>query len=717
LRFRSINGAFHLVGYNTYFRSTSAVYRDPSAWYHVVWAVDTTQATAANRVKLYVNGVEVTAFSASNNPTQNDDLGINQATAHAIGSNSNGAGNMSGYLADIHFIDGQQLDPSSFTTTDLITGQLIPKAYSGSYGTNGFKLNFSDNSTTAALGTDTSGNGNTWTVNNLSVTAGSGNDSLVDTPTSYGTDTGVGGEVRGNYCTLNPLNNSATLSNGNLQSDAPTAIWYSTVGTIYVSSGKWYWEVTPAALGLSMIGVANKNINTASNASSHDTTNSYTYYNFSGNKFGPTSNNTGYGATYAANDVIGVALDLDNGTLVFYKNNTSQGTAYSGLTGIELAPFVAIHDYVSTGTLNVNFGQRAFAYTAPSGFKALVDTNLPTPVVAKGNTVMDVVLYTGTGAALTPTSSLGFNPDWIWIKSRSAATDHALYDVVRGAQARLESDTTDAEVTTDGGVTAFNSAGFTLGTLAQVNTSSATYAAWCWDAGTSTVTNTAGSISSQVRANASAGFSIVTYTGNATSGATVGHGLGVKPYLVIYKNRSISTDWPVYSDILLGVDKYLYLNTTAAVGTISGIAAPTSTVLVLPSYSDSNGSGNSIVAYAFAPVAGYSSFGSYTGNGSADGPFVYTGFKPKWLMIKVTQATGNGPLDAWVMYDAVRDTYNVATQYLYANSDISEGNYPIPDLLSNGFKIRVGSTESNQNNNVYIYAAFAESPVQFSRAR
>jgi hypothetical protein len=365
----------------------------------------------------------------------------------------------------------------------------------------------------------------------------------------------------------------------------------------------------------------------------------------------------------------------------------------------------------------MNWGQRAFSTTAPSGFKALCTANLTTPLVVKPNTVMDVVTYTGTGAALTPTSSLGFNPDWIWIKSRSAATDHALYDVVRGAQARLESNTTDAEVTTDGGVTAFNSAGFTLGTLAQVNTSAATYVAWCWDAGTSTVSNTAGSITSQVRANPTAGFSVVTYTGNGTGGATFGHGLGVKPGFSICKKRTGSPDGWYILHSSLGATQYVALNSTSAATTYSGLwnnTEPTSTLFSLGVDFGSNQSGVDYVSYQFAPVVGYSSFGSYTGNGSSDGPFVYTGFRPKWWLVKLTSGSGQH----WYLFDGVRNPYNVADLYLAPSTSSQEGGpYASIDFCSNGFKIRNNDVGWNQSGATYIYAAFAESPFNYARAR
>jgi hypothetical protein len=215
-----------------------------------------------------------------------------------------------------------------------------------------------------------------------------------------------------------------------------------------------------------------------------------------------------------------------------------------------------------------------------------------------------------------------------------------------------------------------------------------------------------------VRANASAGFSIVSWTGNATNGATVGHGLGVKPHLVIYKNRTDADNWPVISDVLLGAQGYLYLNSTQAASGAPQIAAPTSTVLTLPSYNDANGSGDAMIAYCFAPVAGYSSFGSYTGNGSTDGPFVYTGFRPRWILYKRTDTTGY-----WLLVDALRNGFNPDNNTLCPNLSDAEDPTDVLDILSNGFKLRVTGSSSNASGGTYIFAAFAENPFQYARAR
>ena len=722
-----------ISGWNTVWKRTTQVFRDPSAWLCLTVAFDVTQATGTNRIKFFVNGTQITTFDTDSAPSQNTNHAINGAYAHNIGRYSQGPSQyFSGYLADVFLIDGQALDPSSFTTTDLTTGQLIPKAYTGSYGTNGFKLNFSDNSTAAALGTDTSGNGNTWTVNNFSVTAGVNNDSLTDTPTSYETDTGAGGEVRGNYATLNALDTANTLSNGNLQLNNPSTGFKGTRNTVGMSSGKWYFECAVTAIS-SRTNTApalykpNSTLNTGggsygntyiSIAESPANTLNITLDGWSSTVYSQAG-------SLPAGTIVGIAFDADSGKIWFSIDGTwlnsgnpaaGTGAVYSSIPAGTY--FFGGYAYSTSDQLDFNFGQRAFAYNSNrSGFKAVCDTNLPAPVVAKPNTVMDVVLYTGTGAALTPTSSLGFNPDWIWIKSRSAATDHALYDVVRGAQARLESNTTDAEVTTDGGVTAFNSAGFTLGTLAQVNTSSATYAAWCWDAGTSTVTNTAGSITSSVRANASAGFSIVTYTGTG-SNATVGHGLGVAPSLLICKGRQESGsngNWLVYHSSL-GNTKYLILNATDAEAASGGAwnnTSPTSSVFSIGTFTGANSTGGN-VCYAFSPVAGYSSMSSFVGNGSSDGPFCFTGFRPRWIILKNASAAAG-----WYMFDAVRNPYNLTTQIITANTSSAEytdSDVQI-DILSNGFKLRSAGGQCNGSSNVIVYAAFAESPLQYARAR
>jgi len=696
------------------------VLRDNSAWYHIVIAINTDESTQADRAKLWINGVSRASNKQASGFSLSEALTFNTAsTVHRIGSigTSYPTYYSNGYLSEYYFIDGQALDPTSFGEYNTDTGVWQPIAYTGSYGTNGFYLNFSDNSgtTSTTLGKDYSGNSNNWTPNNFSVTAGAGNDSLVDTPTSYGTDTGVGGEVRGNYATLNPLasklaSGSFAVSNGNLNVlDNATSYGYIPA-TMAVSSGKWYWEisVTYQANSTAEIGLKkNTSASMADNNGVAGTSDSYSYVS-SGSKRNNTST-TAYGSSWTTNDVIGVALDLDAGTLAFYKNGSSQGTAFSSLSG---EYFPAFGDYSNTQSFSYscNFGQRPFAYSAPSGFKALCTQNLPDPTIADGSTAMNVVTYTGNGGTQT-VSGVGFQPDFVWAKGRSVAYSNRLYDVIRGATKSLVSNNTDGEATLTTQLTAFASDGFTLGSDVGLNQSSATYVAWNWKANGTGVTNTAGSITSTVSANPTAGFSIVTYTGTG-SAATVGHGLGTTPSMIIVKNRSASpTAWRVYHSSL-GLNgsypNFLQLNLTAAVETgDSGnfTAAPSNTVFSVGNYNVVNGSGNNMVAYCFAPVAGYSAFGSYTGNGSADGPFIYTGFRPRYVLIKCSSVSGSG----WAIMDTSRIGYNVSNNDLYADLSNAEATSNYLDIVSNGFKLRSAAGDVNGSTRTYIYAAFGDS--------
>jgi hypothetical protein len=320
------------------------------------------------------------------------------------------------------------------------------------------------------------------------------------------------------------------------------------------------------------------------------------------------------------------------------------------------------------------------------------------------------VLYTGTGSSLSVTG-VGFQPDWTWIKERNAAADHGLYDVVRGVQKQLESNTTDAETTETTGLTAFGSDGFTVGALAQLNTSADTYVAWNWKANGAGVTNTAGSITSTVSANTTSGFSVVTYTGNG-SNATIGHGLGVAPSMVILKTRNTAGSWAVYHKSL-GATAGINLNLTDAAASNIGFwnnTSPTSSVFTAGSFFANT---NTFVAYCFAEVPGYSKFGSFVGNGSADGPFIYCGFRPKYLLFK-----GSNSSTSWVVVDAVRNTSNVVTNSLFPDlSDAENTSVTWCDFLSNGFKIRRPTFYPNFNGDTTIFMALAEAPQKFALAR
>jgi hypothetical protein len=724
--FFGINDTLRVSNYVADLINTTSVYRDYSAWYHIVWVADTDNATAANRMQLYVNNTLVATANVTG------DLGVNQTQQHSIGSNNLGA-YFGGYMTEINFINDQALTPSSFGETNAQTGVWQPKAYSGSYGTNGFYLNFSDNSNTTAatLGKDYSGNGNNWTPNNFSVTAGAGNDSLVDSPTSYGTDTGVGGTVRGNYETLNPLGinyENPTYSNGNLEGTATGGNWSGMQGTMGVATGKWYWEVTIGGSANMFIGIARTS--TIFQTQNPQNLSGVIVYYMAGGTKRIDGTETSYGAGCSVGDVIGVALDLDANTVTFYRNNSSQGAisiASSTLSGNTIIPLNAV---AVAGTSSIcNFGQRPFAYTAPSGFKALCTQNLPTPTIGATATTLatqyfNPVIWTGNGASSRTITGVGFQPDLNWTKQRSGAVWNELIDAVRGTGKTLYSNATNAEVTNDGAgyISAFTSDGFTAtqgsSDISGYNTNGATYVAWNWRASGTTVSNTSGSITSTVSANTTSGFSVVTWTGNG-SDVSVGHGLGVAPSMVIHKFRSAVSNWSVYTSTT-GAGKRLKLNSTDAVATDGSFpTTPTSTVFYINGGSNDNGV--TMVAYCFAEVAGYSKFGSYTGNGSTNGPFVFCGFKPAFLMIKRTDASSN----AWMMYDGTRNTSNLTNKKLAANLSVEENNgadlgddtFGI-DFLSNGFK-SVTQTGTNQNasGGTYIFMAFASTPFKYSLAR
>jgi hypothetical protein len=649
--------------------TTNAVFRDPSAWYHIVIAIDTTQATANNRTIFYVNGVNQ-SLTYSIQLAQNADTWVNFTYQHRIGYRVGGSAPLDAYLAEVNFIDGQALTPSSFGSTNALTGVWQPARYTGTYGTNGFYLPFTDNSalTTSSnvgLGKDFSGNGNYWTTNNISITAGVTYDSMTDVPTLTSATTA-------NYATWNPLINGDSATDGNLSVTNDTAR-----GTQELLKYDAYWEITSTG-GTTTAGVVSGT--------------------------GTTST-----TTIANTKTYGFRLTT-TGTLDYI--NITDGGSFTNITTGLTAPRFPYASAAASTTGSFNAGQRPFAATPPTGFVALNTYNLPDSTIKNGSTVMDATTYTGTGASLAVTNAASFKPDLVWVKSRSAATDHAWYDSVRGTTKQIESNTIDAETTQATGLTSFDSAGFTVGALAQMNTSAATYVGWQWQAGQgSTSSNTSGTITSTVSVNASAGFSVVTYTGTGAT-ATIGHGLGVAPAFIIAKNRG-SGAWYCYHSAL-GASKYIPLNTIDAATTNTAFwnnTTPSSTVFSV-SNGVNNNSAATYVAYCWTPIAGFSAFGSLTGNGSADGVFVYTGFRPKFVMIKRTDSTSN-----WTILDSVREGYNVDNDPLFPNLSNAEGTTDLIDILSNGFKLRSTDASVNASGGAYIYACWAETPFRNSLAR
>jgi hypothetical protein len=520
-----------------------------------------------------------------------------------------------------------------------------------------------------------------------------------------------------NFCVLNPLDKGTnmTVLSANLQTTSSAAAWTTAVATIGITSGKWYWEYAPTSGSDIVCGI----VTSQATRNNHVGSDSYGWAYYSGGDKVANNSFTAYGASYTSSDTIGVAFDADNGTLTFYKNNTSQGTAFTGLTGSTYFPANSHYQ----GATWINFGQRPFTYTPPTGFVRLNTFNLTTPTIGAtaattANKYFNAVTYTGAGAGTVITT--GFYPDFAWMKNRTAAFSNFVQDSVRGGSLYLLTDTTDADATISPSST-FSSTGITINGLSSyASNSSYNYVLWAWNANSgSTVTNTAGSITSTVSANTTAGFSVVTYTGTGAN-ATVGHGLGVAPSMVIARGRSAGTagfNWRVYHGSLAAT-AYLEINTTSAQqtdATVWNSTAPTSSVFSLGTSGNVNGSTQTYVAYCFAQIAGYSAFGSYTGNGSSDGTFVYTGFRPRYIMIKNANVAGNN----WWLLDTARSTYNVQDAKLDADTSNAENNTTAVsmDFLSNGFKPRTTNGGANGNGNTMIFMAFAENPFKYANAR
>ena len=328
--------------------------------------------------------------------------------------------------------------------------------------------------------------------------------------------------------------------------------------------------------------------------------------------------------------------------------------------------------------------------------------------IKKPSDYFNTVTYTGNASTLSVTG-VGFQPDWTWIKDRnSAGDDHALYDAVRGTTKRIRSNQNDAENTQSDGLTSFDSDGFTVGTNGASNGDGQPFVAWNWLGANGTASNTDGSITSTVSANTTSGFSIVSYTGTGAN-ATVGHSLNSAPKMIIFKNRTVARNWISYHDSI-GATKFMYFNLTNAETTDSTAfnnTAPTSSVFSLGSNVGGNESGSSMIAYCFAEVKGFSKFGSYTGNGSSDGTFVYTGFKPAWILTKKSSGSG----DSWNLLDATRNPNNAVDKRLTPDTADAEATTTQYDILSNGFKARATTGSVNTSGATYIYMAFAENPL------
>jgi hypothetical protein len=571
----------------------------------------------------------------------------------------------------------------------------------------------------AAFWLDQSGNNNDFTNNNLTES-----DISLDSPTN-------------NFATLNPLSNfqGATISEGNLKAvgSASDKRYSSTLG---MNSGKWYWEVDISTVGnRNGVGVFSEDNTTVTTLPSD-----YAYLQV-GNSADFTSGTDNYAQpSWSAGDILTIAFDADNGKVFYGKNSaptvSGSGDHYGLSTSVTYLAGCR-ETGATVGTNIYNFGQDSsfagnktaqgntddngygdFYYAPPTGYLALCTANLEVPDAmnpALDNSPQDyfnTVLYSGNSSTQSITG-VGFQPDFVWTKERSIAREPNLYDVLRGATKFLATSDTGAEATLVNSLTSFDSDGFSLGSDAATNYTGRTYVAWNWKANGSGVSNTDGSITSTVSANTDAGFSIVSYTGTGAN-ATVGHGLNSAPEMIIVKDRDTAYNWVVYSESIPNT-QYLLLNSTQAVDTFPmwNNTSPTSSVFNLGYFGWVNNSGDDHIAYCFHSVEGFSKFGSYTGNGSSDGPFVYTGFRPAFVMVKSASSSG---YDWWIT-DAERNTYNVINYGLRANSTAVEVSDVGMNYMSNGFKYFNDIGAPNINGVTYIYMAFAENPFKYANAR
>ena len=725
------------------------VVRDFNSWYHGVVVIDTTQSTADDRQKFYLNGVQQAKGNAgSNNPNQNDNYEFltNSSWTYYIGKRAANDMNFMGYMAEINFVQGQALDASYFGYTDSQTGIWRPKRYEGTYGDNGFHLDFNDNSSVASLGIDKSPNGNDWSVNGVEIDLGTHDDSMIDSPTN-------------NFPTLNPSNRSSgpTLDWGNLYFFYNYKPASKTCRTTFrlPKSGKYYWEwennessSNPGRWQSGIINVVNETSTDYDIQGYNDA--DIVSYSYGGSTwFGTTHTSGSWDGTtrsWYRPQRCAWAVDCDTGNVFLGRvadDATTQWWASDGsATGNpskllnptgqidkdithHYLPFISWHDgggASSTGfAIDINFGQHAFKGTVPDGFKTLSSANIPTDPtinsIVRPQRHFDTILYTGDGQNNRKITGLEFKPGLVWLKQRAQSGggeidgNHGWYDSIRGVTKRLLSNSSGAEDTFPIG--SFDDGGFTFTTETYYNDNNDTFVAWCWKAGDATVTNNDGSITSSVSANVEAGFSIVTWTGTGSDG-TIGHGLGKAPSLYIVKRRNSAKDWYVQIGNITGFDlgRFLKLNSINGIDFASDVfaaSADTSTVLNTKSDSATNASGDTYVAYCWAEIPGYSKFGQYTGNGSTNGTFVHLGFRPAWLMVKRTSST-----DSWLITDNKRDIDNPATQtqapQSHREDNVNTGdNYSI-DYLSNGFKCRGSGGDLNGSGQTYIYMAFAEQP-------
>lgn len=686
--------------------TSNAVYRDPNAWYHIVLAydVDGNGGLGSDTVRIYINGVNsgITTSAGGNS---------------GGGSTVLGSSAFQGMIAEFNYVTSTQL-PTAFGRFNA-DNVWVPKTFTGTYGSQGVHLTF-DSTQSNGIGHDSSGNNNHFTASGFETTAlsSSNHDNDIDysdTPTS-------------NYAVFNALNHPefgsnhdsgvarVNLSKVNRKAAGVTAN-YPNIAVSSMPGEKVYFEVHSDGSDSHRPSICIHDVNPTRN--SRSSSNLIEIYRTGGAIIHGGSNlANGTFPTFTGGDCVRIKYDnsthlfglaVDNGSWTELDLDTLTSNGY--VIPDQFVFGVSVN--ANNGDAFVNYGQQPFQHTPPTGYVGIQTNELPEPVIKNPKEHFDIHTYTSASTAANITfTGWEFQPDLVWIKSTSNGSSHNLYDSVRGATKSLKSNNDAVEGTTAGSLTSFDSNGFSLGTAdSDINYNSRSYVAWGWKAGGTAVSNSDGSITSSVSANTDAGFSIVSYTGTGAN-ATVGHGLNSAPEFMIVKTRDTAANWIVYHtelDNTAPEDKILVLNSTGTVTDNNEMwndTAPTSSVFSVGIANHTNKSGDNLIAYCWHSVPGYSQFGKYTGNGSTDGMFIYTGFSPAYVMYRRTDV-GN----SWHIIDNKRDTYNVAKTTLYADDPSNQdSSYNRFDFCSNGFKMRSGYAANNTGGGMYIYMAFAEHP-------
>jgi len=701
--------------------------RDTASWYHIVYIYDSGNSTSSNRIKLFINGELQTDLNSSSYPSSGENNYINNGYPMVIGHESRRFRYpYYGYMAEFYFLDGQALDPTNFAETKASTNQYVPIEYTGSFSGTSFYLDFEDNSSTSNLGNDVSGLSNNWSANSFSISTSDGginNDSFIDSPTN-------------NHCTINQNDHwrgSTEVEDGNLKFRRHSNNFGPARGTFPINSGKWYFEFRKTS-GLVMAGFATAEHNLNYNGGDVGLNSSGSFpggmaYDSRGVWYGFTGSSP---SSIGNGDIIGVAFDADNFKFYFHKNGTYYGSGNPSTGANGITPNASNQIAYVSGTYYcpyfngengqgyANFGQRDFAYSIPTGYKKLSASELPDPSIKLPAKHMDTLLFNGTGNSGRSVSGLNFQPDLFWGKSRSAAFQHILFNSVRGtgSSKSLSTNQTNAEGhnSAHSNLTSFDSGGVTFGATSStdiLNYSGGNAVGWFWNGGDSTVANTSGTLSAQVRANQTCGFSIITFNyGNGTQ--TLGHGLNAPPKWILGKTLDNSTAWVIYH-VGVGANGWFNLNTNAATQNNAAVwnnQEPTSTLINLGTGMSSQGDA---IFFVWTDIPGFSQFGFYHGNGNNDGPFVPLGFKPAWVMYKNVSQNGG----QWFIRDNQREPDNPNNSSLAAESaaaEVSNNSLIDIDFCSNGIKWRQTNEGSNNNNIKYVYMAFASHPLKYSNA-